>query len=209
MVEMEMMGMAAMVEMEATVEMVEMAAMAVMVEMEVVEEMAATVEMEAVVVIVEMEAMEALEEIVTATMDRMEMVTLTRMITMEVQMVIGSPAHISSTTQTKLFFELLKLLLCMEHNYLAADCSQQEWPALLVLVLLFLPTKDFSLIKTPSQELHRVWSRHQVIQNGRPRDPLDGASLKCVQTYINCNSNPKKLIFYFPGCSMYIKSKLC
>merc|ERR1719350_787298 len=42
----------------------------------------------------------------------------------KVQMVIGSPAHISSTTRTKLFFELLKLSLCMEHNYLAAACWQ-------------------------------------------------------------------------------------
>ena len=35
---------------------------------------------------------------------------------LQVQMVIGSPAHISSTTRTKLFFELLKLSLCMEHS---------------------------------------------------------------------------------------------
>merc|ERR1719394_1181692 len=114
---------------------------------------------EALVVTVEMEAMEALEETVTAAMDRMKIVTMTLMIIMEVQMVIGSPAHISSTTRTKLFFELLKLSLCMEHNYLAADCSQPEWQALLVLVLRFWPTKDFSLIKAPSQELQRVWSR--------------------------------------------------
>merc|ERR550534_2659561 len=166
----------------AQVEMVAMAAMAVMVEMEVVEEMAATMGVEALVVTVEMEAMEALEETVAAAMDRMEIVTMTPMIIMEVQMVIGSPAHISSTTRTKLFFELLKLSLCMEHNYLAAACSRQELQALLVLVLLFCKTKDFSLIKAPSQELHRVWSRHQVIQNGHPRDPLDGASPKCVQT---------------------------
>merc|ERR1712223_975305 len=139
--------------------------------------------MEAVVVTVEMEAMEALEETVIAAMVLMEMVTpMTPMIIMEVQMVIGSPAHISSTTRTKLFFELLKLSLCMEHNYLAAAFSQLEWQALLVLELLFCKTKDFSLIRAPSQELHRVWSRHQVIQNGHPRGPLDGASPKCVQT---------------------------
>merc|ERR1719145_523538 len=173
-------------EMEAMVE-VEMMGMEAMVEMEATEEM------------VEMEAMEALEETVIAAMVLMEMVTpMTPMIIMEVQMVIGSPAHISSTTRTKLFFELLKLSLCMEHNYLAAACWQQELQALLALELLFSPTKDFSLIRAPSQELHRVWSRHQVIQNGHPRDPLDGANSKCVQTYINCNSNPKKLIFYFP-----------
>merc|ERR1719192_3055950 len=115
--------------------------------MEVVEEIAATMGVEAVVVTVEMEAMEALEETVTAAMVLMGIVTMTLMIIMEVQMAIGSPAHISSTTRTKLFFELLKLSLCMEHNYLAAAFSRQEWPALLVLELLFWPTKDFSLIR--------------------------------------------------------------
>merc|ERR1712223_1197176 len=110
--------------------------------------------MEAVVVTVEMEAMEALEETVIAAMVLMEMVTpMTPMIIMEVQMVIDLPAHISSTTRTKLFFELLKLSLCMEHNYLAAAYSRQEWRALSVLVSLFSPTKDFLLIKAPSQEL--------------------------------------------------------
>ena len=43
----------------------------------------------------------------------------------------------------------------LSSDYLAAACSQQEWQGLLVLELLFCKTKDFSLIKAPSQELHR------------------------------------------------------
>ena len=74
-----------------------MAAMAVMVGMEVVEEMVATMGVEALVVTVEMEAMEALEETVTAAMDRMEIVTMTLMIIMEVMeenlMTSGSRGH--------------------------------------------------------------------------------------------------------------------
>merc|ERR1719500_250322 len=92
----------------------------------------------------------------------------------------GSTTCSSLMTRTKLYFKPLKPLLWREQDCLEVASLLQELLVLSELASPFsLQTRDSFWMRPLFQELPRVRSHLQDIQNGPPKDLLNGASLKC------------------------------
>merc|ERR1719221_1097141 len=134
-------------------------------------------------------------------MEVVEMVEITAMVQMVTQVPVAttdSKTCSSWTTLTKLYFVLLRPLLWRAQDCLEEAFLLQVWLVLSELGSHFLLlTRESFWMRKLFRELARVWSHHQVIRNGPPKNLLDGAtSLKC-ETFLNLKLVQGK----FPKCS--------